>query len=407
MKVSRFIIVLMLFSISIPLLTGCWNSRELSTLAIVSAIGIDKSPKKNEYRVSFQIINPSENTAGTTGGGGGKATAVFVTTGTGSTLFEAIRKTSRKVPRQLFFAHIRLVIIGETVAKEGISELFDLFERAREARLTSSILIARGTTAESVLSMITPLERISGYSTVDKLESTEKVWAENIKTEIDDVIRALVSDGSQPAISGVKVLGDIKQGELKANVEQAKPLAILEISGIAIFKGGKLQDWMDNGESRGFMLVKNKVKSTIVKLNCQKKKDGIAIEATGSKTKVKTTFKDGKPVIHILVREEGNVAEVKCPADLSNPKEIAKLEKEWMKETKKEVLSAVKIAQKEKSDIFGFGEVVNRQYPKEWEKLKQNWDNTFSDIQVQVDVEAFIRRPGMGIKPYILEEQSK
>ncbi|WP_416826307.1 Ger(x)C family spore germination protein [Ectobacillus polymachus] len=404
MKDIRFIIVLMLCS---TLLTGCWNSRELSKLAIVSAIGVDKSANNNEYRVSFQVVNPSENAAGTTGGGGGKATPVHVVTETGSTLFEAIRKASRKVPRQLFFAHIRLVVIGEELAKEGISELFDLFERSREARLTTSILIARGTSAESVISMITPLEKISGYSTADKLESTQKILSENVKTEMGDVISALVSTGSQPTISGVSIIGNPNKGIDKSNVERTQSIALIEINGIALFKDGKLQRWMDDEDARGVILVKNKMDSTIVRLNCKEKQGGIAIETTGSKTSVKATLRDSEPIIHINVREEGDVAEMKCAADLSKPDEISSLEKEWVEETKNEIISAVKIAQKEKSDIFGFGEVINRENPKEWENMKNNWNGRFSSMQVEVDVTAFIRRPGMRTKPYILEEQQK
>jgi spore germination protein KC len=387
-------------------LTGCWNRRELSDLAIVMSIGVDKAPKKNEYRVSFQIVNPSGVAAGISGGGG-KAAPVNIVTGTGTTLFEAIRMTSQKVPRQMFFAHIRLLVIGETLAKEGISELFDIFERSHEARMTSDVLIARGTTAESVISVITPLEKIPANSTVGQLKFTSTVWSENIKVEIDDLIRALVSDGSNPVISGIRLIGNLQKGMSTSNIEQTKPSTINQISGIAIFKRGKLARWLDNDDARGFMWAKNKMKSTIVRVDCKDKKESLGIEVTGSETKVKTEMKKGKPVIHLHIREEGNVAEMKCAADLSKPEELKKLEKDWSDETKKEVMAAVKIAQKEKSDIFGFGEAVSREHPKAWEKLKKEWNDTFSEVHVDVKVDAYIRRPGMRMKPYMLEKQKK
>jgi spore germination protein KC len=398
MKVSRLIV---LFVLLLFVLTGCWNRRELSELAIVSAIAVDKGTKKNEYLVTFQIVNPSENATGVAGGGG-KATPVFTVSETGTTIFEAIRKVSKKLSRQLFFAHIRLMVIDGKLAKEeGILDLFDLFERSHEARLTSNVLIARGTDAKSIINMVTPLDNISGYVTVKKLEATEKVWSENIKVEVDDVINGIVSQGSSPVISGVRIDGDPKEGEKKSNLESTNVPAVIEISGIAAFRGGKLVGWLDNGKAKGFMWVKNKMNSTIVPMDCKKKRGGIAIELTESKSSIKAEVHGKKTVFHIDIKEEGNVAEMNCPTDLSKIEVIKKLEKELAKETKKEVMSAVKFAQKKKSDIFGFGEAINRENPKAWGKMKNNWNSDFSKADVKVRVEAYIRRPGMIMKPYI------
>jgi len=400
LKVRRCIVI---FTVLLFVLTGCWNRRELSDLAIVSAFAVDKGTKENEYLVTFQIINPSENATGVASSGG-KATPAFTVSETGTTIFEAIRKVSKKLSRQLFFAHIRLMVINEELAKEeGILELFDLFERSHEARLTSNVLIARGTDAKSIINMVTPLDNISGYVTVKKLEATEKVWSENIKVEVDDVINGIVSLGSSPVISGVRIDGDPKEGQKKSNLESTDVPAMLEISGIATFRGGKLVGWLDNGKAKGFMWVKNKMNSTIVRMDCKKKKGGVAIELTESKSSIKAEVHRKKTIFHVDIKEEGNVAEMNCPADLSKSEEIKKLEKSLAIETKKEVMSAINFAQKKKVDIFGFGEVINREDPKAWEKMKKNWNADFSKAEVKVKVEAYIRRPGMIMKPYIKE----
>ena len=116
--------------------------------------------------------------------------------------------------------------------------------------------------------------------------------------------------------------------------------------------------------------IKNKVKSTIVNLDCNGNKETIGIEATGEKTVVKAQMKNGSPTFHIIIRQEGNVGEVDCSMDISNFEEIKKLEKKWSEQTYKEVMSAVQIAQSEKSDIFGLGEMLNRKDKKAWEKVK-------------------------------------
>lgn len=46
------------------------------------------------------------------------------------------------------------------------------------------------------------------------------------------------------------------------------------------------------------------------------------------------------------------------------------------------------------SDIFGFGEAIHRSNPEEWNKIKENWDEEFSDLTVNVKVDMKIRLTG-------------
>lgn len=401
MKAKWVIRTVLLFGI-VLLLTGCWNSRELKNLAIVMAMGVDKAPNTNEYRVSFQITNPGAVAAGASGGQA--VTPVTVYTGTGDTLFGAIRKTSQKVPRQLFFAHSQLLIVGEALAKEGIQDLFDFFERNYETRGTTLVLVARESEAESIIKILTPLEKIPANAIAGEMKTTSIIWSENMKVEIDDVVEALVSEG-EPMISGVRIAGDQEEGQKKSNMEQTKLATEVNIKGIALFKDGKLKRWLDGPEARGTLWIRNEMKGSIVDIDCKDKKDAIGIEIIRSQTDVKAEVEAGKPIFHIHIREEGNVGEVKCSIDLSKAEEIAKLEKEWVTNTKEEVMKAVKAAQREKSDIFGFGEAVSRANPKEWEKMKEEWSMTFAESEVNVKVDAFIRRTGMRVKPYMSEQE--
>ncbi|WP_134698685.1 Ger(x)C family spore germination protein [Ammoniphilus sp. YIM 78166] len=383
------------------LLTGCWNSREVNDLAIVMAMGVDKDPKKGEYIVSFQVVNPGIIATGK-GGGGGDMSVTFYK-GTGKTLFEAIRKTSKKVPRQLFFAHISLIAIGESLAKEGIHELFDFFDRSLETRLTTLVLVARKDKAENIVKAMIPLESIPANGIVGKLETSSNNWSENIRLEIGDVIRTLVSPGKELLISGVSLVGDPEEGKKKSNVDQTEVIASVEIDQMALFKEGKLKRWLREDESKGTLWILDKLKGTIVNIDCGKKLEQIGIEILRSNTNVEVKSDKGKPTFHLIIREEANISEVKCPIDLSKPEEFTKLEKKLREKTKQMIMAAVSVAQDEKSDIFGFGEELKRSDPKAWEKMEGEWDEIFANSKVEVKVDAFIRRPGMRVKPYLSE----
>ncbi|WP_269765888.1 Ger(x)C family spore germination C-terminal domain-containing protein [Domibacillus aminovorans] len=131
-------------------------------------------------------------------------------------------------------------------------------------------------------------------------------------------------------------------------------------------------------------------------MSWEKEKKAIAYKVMRQKTKIFATFTKGKPTLSISTRAEGDIAEVKVPVDLTDTHVIKKIEKELEKEIKSEIEKAVQQAQKNKSDIFGFGEVVHRTDPKAWKKLEKEWnDRTFAELEVDVKVEALIRSTGL------------
>ncbi|WP_209124524.1 Ger(x)C family spore germination protein [Alkalihalobacillus sp. BA299] len=381
------------FIITFLFLSGCWNAKELTEMSLVSAVGIDKT--KEEYRVSFQIINAGEVATGQEGGQRNAATTI-VYSSTGNTIFEAIRKTTQKVPRKLYFPHTNLIVISEQFAKEeGIEKVIDWFERDHEFRTNIQVIIARETKAEEILKIQSPVERISAKKITTELETTEKVWGENLVMEIDDIIQALISKGKEVAMSGVRIRGDKNFGAKVESLQQSYPAATLEVSGTAIFKDGKLIRWVENKEARGTSWILDNIQSTIVNLDCDGQKDAIAIEVIRSNTKINSLIKNGKPTIQVIINEEGNIGEANCSYDFEQHKNITELEKQLEEEIKSEAMRAIAIAQQEKSDFLGFGNVIQRQHPKRWKEYESEWPDLFSTLEVDVQVHAFIRRTGM------------
>lgn len=97
----------------------------------------------------------------------------------------------------------------------------------------------------------------------------------------------------------------------------------------------------------------------------------------------------------IKIQAEGNIGEVLCSIDIMKPETIDELEKIYEKEVKGIITRTIETVQNEyKSDIFGFGEALHRSNPKEWEQMKDHWDEHFSDLIVNVQIDMKIRRTG-------------
>ncbi len=381
------------------LITGCWNSKELTDLSLISAVGIDRS-SENDYKVSFQIINAAEVAAGHDGGSR-DATTTVVYSASGNTIFEAIRKTTQEIPRKIYFPHTNLIVISEAFAKEeGIDKVIDWFERDHEFRTNIQVVIARDTTAEDILKIQSPVERIAAKKIIKQLETTEKVNGENFVVEIDDIIKSLISKGQELSLSGFKITGLKEEGQKIESLQQSVPIALLEVSGIGLFKEGKLVKWIEGRPARGLNWINDRIESTIVNLDCEEQKNKIAIEIIRSKTKINSIIKNGIPKIFVTINTEGNFGEVDCAIELERAETIDLLEKQLSEVIKSEIRDVINIAQKEKLDFFGFGNVVERQQRQYWKKNEDNWPELFSTLEVDVQVNSYIRRTGMRINSF-------
>src|SRR5690554_2309930 len=134
MKLKRLLSILIILSTIV--LTGCWSSREINTLAITACIGIDKT--ENGYLVTEQVLNPRAIASK-------KATAespVVIYTAEGNDLAEIIRRSTTQSSRVLYNADLRMVVFGEDVAKDGIQNILDYFLRNYEYRTDFYFVIA-------------------------------------------------------------------------------------------------------------------------------------------------------------------------------------------------------------------------------------------------------------------------
>ncbi|MDF9760010.1 spore germination protein KC [Peribacillus simplex] len=393
--------VLLLMLICTTFTSGCWDKKELNEMAIVSAMGVDKN-KDGKLVATFQIINPS-NVAGALQGGGGTNPPISIYRASGDNILEMDSVASTKISRDMYFAHANLIVISEEIAKEeGINAIFDAFERSPEFRATTRIVIARGVKARNIVETLTAIDKVTAEKIIRTIESTEKQHGGSININLQEVIKDLVSTGKEPIISGFTVSGQKDKEDKMENTQSSDIKANPRAAGIGVFKEGKLVDWLDGDKAIGSMWVLDRIESTNLNTDWKGKKDAITYQVIRQKTNVSVKVENGKPKAFIKVRAEGDIREADVPLNLSSPYVLIDIEKKLAKNLKKEMEDAIVRAQKNKSDIFGFGEIMHESHPKVWKKLEKDWDDdTFPKLEAQVQVETFIRRTGLRNKPYL------
>ncbi|TDT61311.1 Ger(x)C family spore germination protein [Fonticella tunisiensis] len=369
-------------------LTGCWSKRELNELAIASAIGIDKSG--DGYQVTVEVINPSEISAEK---GTGQRSPVVIFSATGKTVFEALRRITLESPRRVYLSHIRVVVLGEELARDGIAKIIDFLSRDSEFRIDFYILAAKNTKAESVLKVLTQLEKIPANKIAQGLEISEKSWSSTHAVKLDELTNDFTSDGKNPVLTGITLSGNADTGMTLENLKSSKLSSIQRIGNLAVFKKDRLVGWLSEEESLGYNYVMGNVKSTITTVECPGG-GKLSVEVLRTKSNIKGKIENGKPKAKVELSMEGNIGESECDLDLTKPENIRQIEdalEEVVKEKKK---LAIGKAQNLGSDIFGFGETIRRENPKAWKELKEKWNEEFERLSVDVSVDAKIRRTG-------------
>jgi spore germination protein KC len=382
-------LVIVLLCCCLSTITGCWDATELNKRAIVAGIGIDWKEEEQQYMISFQTIIADE-ISGKTGRG---ATPTSIYRASGKTIIEALRNTSRKVPRIISLAHTGLIVISDEVARNGIIDLFDYLDRDSDIRLTTEILVAaEGQRAEDVVAVLTPIGKITAFALVQKIKLTSRQLSENFRVEVDDVIRDLLVPGGGPVINGVFIEGDAQRAVKKSNLESSESAGLGVISNLAIFKGDKLKDWMTKEESKGTVWIKNKMQATPLNIKLENGQGEIALDVMRSKTRLEAKFKDPlQPVIHIFVELNYSIREVMSDIDLRNPDSMRTIEAAANQEVARILKLAVKKCQEANSDILEFGQTLERARPEAWHKMKGRWDVIFPQLEVEYHVKSVVR----------------
>ncbi|MGG3800573.1 Ger(x)C family spore germination protein [Metabacillus fastidiosus] len=398
---KRMILVIITVISILIFLSGCWNRRELNELAIVVGIGIDKVD--DHFLVTTQVINPGQ--VATQKSSIAKE-PVIVYQETGDTVFEAIRKITTTSPRKMYASHLRMIVLGEELAKDGIGEMLDILLRDQEFRMDFYIMVAQGMKAKDILKVSTPLEKIPSNKMFNALETSQKEWSATKAVTLHELVKTIVREGEALVLTGITVKGDKDLAHSIDNLERTVPNGDLQITNLAVFKKDKLIGWLDEMEGKTYNVLTNNEKSTTINLSCPKG-GKVVYEVKNSSTDTKAEIRNGKPEIDLDISVEGDIAEVECDMDLTKEGTIEEIEKIYEKEAESYFRNAIsQIQEHHETDIFGFGEEIHRKNPKIWRKIKGDWNEQFKYLPVNIKVRGEIKQIGT-VENSVLERLEK
>lgn len=368
---------------------GCWGRRSLKDLMPIAAFGIDK--KEDKYILTSQLINVSEIASKK----GDSQSAVTVYSTEGRSISEAFRKLTTKAPRRLYASHLRVLVFGEEFAKEGINDALNFFVRDPDLRSDFYMLVAKDKRASEVLKVLTPLDKIPGNGIYSSLESTEKAWSAAITVKLLELLGSIGTEGKEPILTGIEMLGKEDIGMDKRNIEISQPPTSIEVGTLAVFKEDKLVGWLTETESAMTNSILGKVRNTVRPIPYDTG-NLVSLELKHVRRKIKVINDGGNPKIMVNFKIKSVIKEVQGDIKIKDPQVIKEIEKK-AEETigKKEKETINKLQKSFNSDIFGFGQEVRKQQPSLWNKVGSDWkEHWFSKVPVEVSVKVNVSDTG-------------
>jgi spore germination protein KC len=387
---SRMAVVMLSTVVAATVLSGCWDRREVNDIAIVSGTAMDKAGGK--YRAAVQF--PLAGQLGGPGGGGGGTSGQkswYVDSGTGETIREANGQLQRSMSRQLYFAHRRVLIIGEELAREGISPILDITMRTAQNRMSAFFVLSKGEAidvmnADAVMEQ-QPSEMIREL-TVNSMKSPQTI------RHVTDI---MLSDGIDLAvpylITEKNRAGD--KGESKATIT---------VEGLAVFKKDKLAGFMKGDAAKGALWAMNQARRPIVTVPAPMGEGSITVLFPENQVEYKPVISGEKVTMNLTIRAVGFIFENGSNYKSSSDN-MSALRQALSAKIKGNVEKSIKQLQEYGSDACGFGDKIFHDNPGHWKQLKERWQETYPTVKTVVKVELQLEHSGAILEPAAKKEE--
>lgn len=385
--IRKLIIVL---TTIVPLLTGCWSSKEIEELSIYAGVAIDAArpteqeqkfvekgsksfQKKDEITITLQVV-PVKSFGSKTKTDSGQARQFNNVTLSGNSVLELMRQYSIWRDRPVIGHHLKIIVISnDALKKYKIGQLTDFVLRDNDIRPSALLFLSEGDAKDTLLTN-NPGE-IPAFKIQDMTRNTFRT------NKILEGFNLTQLDAHENS----------KQSFMLQNIISANEH--IEFSGAGIIKGSTGY-WIGNltqDEVATINLINGSTKGGLIKTY---NKDGkqIVYEIKDLKSKMRCTVKGDDISYHVEIKSEGRLIENwDDKENFSEIKDQEEAEKILEKQVMKMIKSVMKKTQKVyQADVIGFQKCISIKNPKMWKKVKDNWDEVYANIPVDFDVKLTI-----------------
>lgn len=372
---------------------------------ILLAFDIDEN---GYFEVLAQFANPSlgAGLTGSHGGSGGQALPFWLNSGKGMTPFDALKNLALTSSREVTLTHVGVILISERLARRGIGPVLELLLRNHELRLTARTAVVEGDLRHLLESEL-PLEPTPGMGIRRMLEYVRAARSQVPEGNLLEKIRELTHPGEDPLFTRITVLPAAEDQTYvdPSSTQGEVAKAIARIQGSAAFDRDKMVGWMDETETLGANWILDTVVRAAIVVEAPERKGLVTVELWQSLRQMKSVIYGDRISIEVKIGAIGTVQDIvsgtvgDVSLDFDDNEALQWLTREAAASIEDAIYKALSKAKELRVDVFGFGNLIYRKHPRVWDEIIQGrWDEFFRSLEVDVQVEVIIRRPGLSTK---------
>lgn len=339
------------------LMAGCVEKEIIDDVNIEMGLGYDfKEDDKIEGTIMIPVFNPD------------KKIGNFTFSATATSARDLLQEVQRKSAQPIVTGSLEIAVFGEEMAKKGVIELIDSFER--DASIGARVYLAVGEgNAKNILAG-TYGNRGNAVHLSDLI--THNTDNRNLpKTNLHIFLFDHYQQGKDPYMPILKKL---------------EP-EIIDIVGVALFKGDRMVHTIPADKMFFFKLLTDKYSQGSFKIKVDEEQ--VAIKDIDSKNKFKLAKREPY-TIEVKIKIEGVIREY--TGQMLTPAMIKKIEKELEKTVNEECSTMIADFQEHGVDPIGFGHFIKSK-TRDFDVKK--WEDDYKNVTVHVKTDAKITEVGI------------
>lgn len=354
---------------------------EINQLAIVNMQGMDKDLKTGKLIFYYQIVNPVGIAKQR---GGGIKSPVYSYRIDGFSPPQIEERANQIIPRVLFPDQKQAIIVTEELARRGLGEIINFFERQYNRR-GSVYLLVTNSPMDEVMNTFTPLEKLTGLALHSMIEIQSKQYGSvSKKSRIKDLAENM--DSSALTVMPLISLAGSKQAQTTDRYEliNANQGNII-FTGGAIFKHDRMIGKLKFSQVSLYNLLKDQtgVLSQTLMINQGK----VNIRAKDTSVRRHLSIVSGQPLLKLDIKTKINIINdqnMKLTLD-----SMSKIKKKFNQQLKDKVNEFYEEGRKEGWDLLGIKEQIKHKREKKWEEAKKDeniWQRAKIDLTLTSEV---------------------
>ncbi|GGA29645.1 Ger(x)C family spore germination protein [Paenibacillus physcomitrellae] len=367
--ITKMVSLLGVLLLLIPL-QGC-KFKDLDLRLFVVALGIDRSVEHPEKvsvtaKIAIPLGDPKQFDEKTQ-----------YLTEESVTIAEALRKMKSRLDKELDFGHCKVVLLGESFAREDIRQAADWLARRRDIQLLVFTAVARPS-ANEVLHVQPVSERLSGNS----------------------LLLALSKDGTEsPFIVGPTFSYELGRRMQEIGLDPIMPLAEtkgkdgLDIDKAYIFDKQKAVLALNTDETRIYNILKEHNLITSLDLKFKGNQTAYSFSRSHSSFSIKEKA-DGRPYIRYKIKIQASIEEDERNTIITEAvlKEMSAAAEQQLNTQVKSVLEKI---QKSGTDPLGWGLRYRARHWGSLEAEKRAWEDMYAQLDFEVETRINMKYTGM------------